>query len=127
MYIGLNKDNNVKIGIGKKCLISERHAKSLQKAIGIIKDSKAPVEKIVIYGSCATEKATYESDVDIAVILNDDNLDVFREKLIKLRSAALAITDPEIDMHYISAKKYEEENDAYIKAVKRDGVIVWKI
>jgi len=125
MYVGLNKDCVKEVGIGKTCLISKRHAASLEKAIKIIINSGAPVEKIVMYGSCSRECAKYNSDVDLAVILNDD-AERYRDALKELRSAASSITSPDVDIHYINTKKYGENNDVYINAVKRDEVVVWK-
>lgn len=125
MYVGLNKDRVKEVGIGKTCLISKRHAASLEKAIDIIINSGAPVEKIVMYGSCSRGSAKYNSDVDIAVILNDD-AEICRDALKELRSAASSITSPDVDIHYINTKKYGENNDVYINAVKRDEVVVWR-
>ena len=127
MYVGLNKDRIKEVGIGKTCLISKRHAASLEKAIDIIVNSGAPVEKIVMYGSCSRGSAKYNSDVDIAVILNDDSAEICRDTLKELRSAALGITSPDVDIHYIGTKKYSENNDVYINVVKMDEIVVWKV
>ena len=53
----------------------------------VLRESKVPVRHLYLFGSWARGRATEESDIDVAVFLEQDDLDGFDEdvRLMKLR------------------------------------------
>ena len=81
----------------------ERSIRSLQKACSIIKKSRiAPfVEKLILYGSAARGEQTYNSVIDLLLVLKDtDEIRSHRAYIYMLKSELTSLEDdlPDIDL-----------------------------
>lgn len=83
---------------------------------------------ILLYGSYARNEENSESDIDIAVILNDDNDELIHDKMTDV------IVDYELDLGVtlsvitIESHQYQEWNNTlpfYIN-IKKEGIPLWK-
>lgn len=86
------------------------------------------VSQIILYGSVARREATEESDIDIAVIIEDIPISTVREKFIEWNS--------EMDMKYnkvfsivdIEKSKIDKWGKVipFYRNIQEEGVILWK-
>lgn len=87
------------------------------------------VMQIILYGSVARQEETTESDIDIAIIVENMQSPEVREKFIEWNS--------EMDMKYnrvfsiidIERAKMDKWGDVlpFYKNIKEEGVVLWKI
>ncbi len=77
---------------------------------------------IILYGSCATGKWRFSSDVDLLVVVKEID---FRTP--RLRGMCMPDTwdIADVDIHFVTMEDYLERNDTYIKIIKREGVSVF--
>jgi predicted nucleotidyltransferase len=81
------------------------------------------IEKIVLYGSYASEKQHADSDIDLAVISPDFGKDRFEEGVL-LRSIAAGI-DPRIEPIPFSPANFESRDWVpLVFEIKEKGIIV---
>ena len=80
------------------------------------------VEAIILFGSYTKGTEREDSDIDIAVVTDDIENDIFDEevKLIALRRGI----DYRIEPHIIRIQDYKEKNDPFIKEVIDTGIKV---
>jgi len=80
------------------------------------------VEAIILFGSYAKGTEHEDSDIDIAVVTDDIENDVFDEevKLMVLRRGI----DYRIEPHIIRIQDYKEKNDPFIQEVINTGIKV---
>ena len=80
------------------------------------------VEAIILFGSYAKGTEHEDSDIDIAVVTDDIENDVFEEevKLMVLRRGI----DYRIEPHIIRIQDYKEKNDPFIQEVINTGIKV---
>lgn len=80
------------------------------------------VETIILFGSYAKGTEHEDSDIDIAVVTDDIENDVFDEevKLMVLRRGI----DYRIEPHIIRIQDYKEKNDPFIQEVIDTGIKV---
>ena len=80
------------------------------------------VEAIILFGSYAKGTEHEDSDIDIAVVTDDIENDVFDEevKLMVLRRGI----DYRIEPHIIRIQDYKEKNDPFIQEVIDTGIKV---
>ena len=86
------------------------------------------VTQIILYGSVARQEESAESDIDIAVVIEDIQNPEMRKKFIEWNS--------EMDMKYnrvFSIVDIEKENMdkwgdvlPFYKNIKKEGVVLWK-
>lgn len=94
---------------------------------GLCQIFKSDILQIILYGSVAREEASDESDIDIAIILNN-NVAQHREEFISWNS--------EMDMKYdrvfsiidIENEMMEKWGNVlpFYKNIKKEGIILWK-
>lgn len=84
---------------------------------------------IILYGSVARGTANDESDIDIAILLKNANIQSMKDKLIDFTlnldlkyNKVFSV----IDIDYNEFKKWEDVLPFY-KNLKKDGVILWKV
>ena len=89
---------------GDKELIYEKIREYLQ----CLRDGRVPVWRIYLYGSCARDTHTPDSDIDLAIFLEKDELDGFEEDalLMKLRRKV----DLRIEPHAFARSDFDTTN-----------------
>ena len=80
------------------------------------------VEAIILFGSFAKGTNTEDSDIDIAVILKDSNLDVIDEELNLMRLRRKI--DTRIEPHIIRIEDYKNVVTPFVKEVIETGIKV---
>ncbi len=80
------------------------------------------VETIILFGSYAKGTEHEDSDIDIAVITDDIENDVFDEE-VKLMILRRGI-DYRIEPHIIRIQDYKERNDPFVQEVIDTGIKV---
>ena len=86
------------------------------------------VLQIILYGSVARREETVESDIDIAIIIENTPISTVREKFIEWNS--------EMDMKYnrvfsivdIEKSKIDKWGEVlpFYKNIREEGVVLWK-
>jgi len=83
---------------------------------------------IILYGSVARNTATDESDIDIAVLVDADDLRQFEDSLLDVIVDMNLKYDKVfsiLDISYNKFKKWEEVMPFY-RNVKKDGIVLWE-
>lgn len=109
-------------GVDGSCQISKRHLEAIQQCISIILQEAFPIEKIVLFGSCARSQSRYESDIDLLLIVKE--LPSSRE----IRRLKMKLGDRiglEVDLKISTVEAFASSTDFFINNIKRDGVTVW--
>ena len=92
----------------------------LLKFISAVK-AKYNVEAIILFGSYAKGTENENSDIDIAVVLND-NIDIY-DCMADLMGLTWDI-DARIEPHPIKKKDYDNKSDYFIEEVINTGIKV---
>lgn len=110
---------------------SNKHDIALRNALDVIKQSSVfPfVDKLYLYGSCAQNKISSTSDVDLFMVINNNTPQTreFRKNLLLLKSDVTSdnINEPEVDLKIVTGNEWENSTMNYYKNVKKDGIILW--
>ena len=80
------------------------------------------VESIILFGSYAKGTEHKDSDIDIAIVTDDIENDIFDEE-VKLMGLRKGI-DYRIEPHIIRIQDYKEKNDPFIQEVIDTGIKV---
>lgn len=80
------------------------------------------VEAIILFGSYAKGTEREDSDIDIAIVTDDIENDIFDEE-VKLMILRRGI-DYRIEPHIIRIQDYKEKNDPFIQEVIDTGIRV---
>ena len=85
------------------------------------------VKEIILYGSVARATATSESDIDIAVIL-DDYTDKMHDEMIEFVVDLELKYNKVISVLLIYNKQFNEWGNItpFFKNIKKDGKVLWK-
>ena len=102
--------------------MNNRHAKSLNYALSVLKQDKYKkyLKTIYLYGSCARKQQTYNSDVDLFI-----QGDIPHELILKLKTEVTPkdYTLPEVELKFadevLSSRQFKEN-------IEKDGVLLWK-
>lgn len=93
------------------------------KMTGIFRDN---LKKVIIYGSCARNENTPESDIDIMVLVNDDEQKIREyEDLITDIMVDLSLEyDVVISVYTQSVQEYEKQINIlpFLMNVEREGI-----
>ncbi len=81
-----------------------------------------PIEKIILFGSYASRKATMDSDIDLAVILKEITEDRFSTRL-KLMKYCRDF-DEVIEPHPFWVKEFNKQNP-FASEIIKNGVVVY--
>ena len=86
--------------------------------IRLLEENQIKVWRLYLYGSYAKNLSSSESDIDLAVFLESDDLDGFEEdaQLMKLRRKV----DMRIEPHPFAKTDFDETNP-YIKEIIKSG------
>ncbi len=122
------------IANGNDCAVrfayNARTQKTIEHALRIVKQSKiAPyICSVIHYGSAARNEQSYNSDVDLLVVLQDDfsSKELKREILLLKGSVKPEnLSDPDVDLKISFEDTLKHSTDAYYASVRRDGVDIW--
>ena len=85
------------------------------------------VKEIILYGSVARGTATSETDIDIAVIL-DDNTDKMHDEMIDVVVELELKYNKVISVLLIYNKQFNEWGNItpFFKNIRKDGKVLWK-
>ncbi|MCL4456977.1 MAG: nucleotidyltransferase domain-containing protein [Nitrospirae bacterium] len=92
--------------------------RKIKDYIKILKGNGIDVWRLYLFGSYAKNRFTAESDIDLAVFLNKDDIDAFMEdvKLMRLRRQV----DLRIEPHSFALSDFKEP-DPFIKEIITTG------
>ncbi|MCI8396447.1 MAG: nucleotidyltransferase domain-containing protein [Clostridia bacterium] len=107
--------------MAKKSISNKSIMKIVQKYVDKILENY-DVEAIILFGSYAKGTEHEYSDIDIAVVTDDIENDIFDEE-VKLMILRRGI-DYRIEPHIIRIKDYKEKNDPFIQEVVDTGIKV---
>ena len=107
-----------------------RTQKTLKHALQILKQSKiAPyICSVIHYGSSARNEQSYNSDVDLLVVLQNDFPSKELKKEILLLKGNVKpenLSDPDVDLKISLEDTLRNSTDAYYAGVRRDGIDIW--
>ena len=108
-----------------------RSQKSIQYALDVIKKSELSsyVRHVYLYGSCARNEQTYQSDVDLLIELDPafELQDNKRNAILNLKKSLCCVnTDlPDIEVKIMIGNEWENHNSLFLKNVRKDGVDLW--
>lgn len=111
---------------------SAAHNAEMLKAIDKIKKSKVVpyIVDVLLYGSCARDEQTEDSDVDIAMILSDEisTIKNYTSMLADLRGAVMSTgyMNPDVDLHFVFQSELDDEESTFIFCLKMDGKTIWQ-
>jgi len=90
----------------------------IQEYIRVLEENDIKVWRVYLYGSYAKDRYNVDSDIDLAIFLEKDELDGFEEdaKLMKLRRKM----DIKIELHPFAKTDFKESN-SYIKEIIKTG------
>ncbi len=81
---------------------------------------------IILYGSVARNTATDDSDIDIAILVDDDNPDM-HDKLLEVLSDLDLEYDQVISPSLIKKEQYDKWKTVlpYYQNIEKEGVVLW--
>lgn len=116
----------------RKREMSERHKNAMTYALKKIQQSPiaAYVKNVILYGSCARGEASWGSDVDLCVLLNEDvrKLPNYAQ-IIHLLKGTISEDDAhsaETDIKFVIGDEWQNSGMLYFKNLRKDGIPVWQ-
>ena len=112
-------------------LNKEKLDKYLNQYVGILKNIfKNELLKVVLFGSYSRNEATEDSDIDVMIVINggDDNIYKYHDKLMK--DTAYFNLDNDIDIQLITLSKtyYNDWRFTHrlLKTVDKEGITYYE-
>lgn len=112
--------------------ISERHKTAIAYAIKEIKKSDIVpfVEDLILFGSCARKEESWNSDVDLCLVL-DPSAKSLPDLSRKIHLLKGTISEPDLlaaetDLKVVIGKEWEDSNMLFFQTIKKGGVSVWQ-
>lgn len=115
------KDEKV-LFMATKTLLNDKPEKLINKYYQAIKAAGIPVEEIILFGSYATGKAQFDSDLDVCVVSKKFGKNAFSE-LVKLSKIASKI-EPLIEPHPYHPKALTDPWDPLAHEIRTHGIPV---
>ena len=116
----------------RKREMSERQKNAMTYALKKIQQSPIAlyVKNVIIYGSCARGEASWGSDVDLCVLLNEDvrKLPNYAQ-IIHLLKGTISEDDAhsaETDIKFVIGDEWQNSGMLYFKNLRKDGIPVWQ-
>ena len=116
----------------RKREMSERHKNAMTYALKKIQQSPIAVyvKNVILYGSCARGEASWGSDVDLCVLLNEDvrKLPNYAQ-IIHLLKGTISEDDAhsaETDIKFVIGDEWQNSGMLYLKNLRKDGIPVWQ-
>lgn len=111
---------------------AKRHEAALSEALeGIRKSFIADyVNSIYLYGSYARGDFSWDSDIDLLLVLKEDALksrEIKREIIwLKGNLTGEDLDAPEIDLKVVFGDGWKGSKDIYYKTILKEGVNIWE-
>ena len=116
----------------RKREMSERHKNAMTYALKKIQQSPIAVyvKNVILYGSCARGEASWGSDVDLCVLLNEDvrKLPNYAQ-IIHILKGTISEDDAhsaETDIKFVIGDEWQNSGMLYLKNLRKDGIPVWQ-
>ena len=124
MFVGRMSNNAV------RRIYRNRTQKAIEFAMMEIKKSKISsyIRHIYLYGSCARDEQTYESDVDLFIEL-DPSFRQVKNKTevvleVKERLTKIDRSLPDVEIKVVIGDQWKHENGLFYQNVKKEGKIL---
>jgi uncharacterized protein len=91
---------------------------TISQYIQALRDHRVPVWRIYLFGSYASGTVQAESDIDLAVFLDQDEIDGFNEDIQLMRLTRNV--DLSIEVHCFSRKEFENP-DPFVREIITNG------
>lgn len=125
----------MKVG-NRRCLGNDniyqlRSRRSISYALNIIRRSPvAPyIQALYLYGSCARGEQTYNSDVDLFMVLSPDfNTNKYKNDVILLKSAIspASLEMAEVDLNVVIGDSWKTNQLLYYQNIRSEGIDIWQ-
>lgn len=125
----------MKVG-NRRCLGNDniyqlRSRRSISYALNIIRRSPvAPyIQALYLYGSCARGEQTYNSDVDLFMVLSPDfNTNKYKNDVILLKSAIspASLEMAEVDLNVAIGDSWKTNQLLYYQNIRSEGIDIWQ-
>lgn len=104
-----------------------RHLQAMKDAVKIL--STEPyihyIDAIYLYGSCATGKQKYNSDVDLLIQYNQEFIpSIGREMRIAVMPAD--ISQPDVELKFVKQDQWKYGEDPFSKNLRKESILLWK-
>lgn len=116
----------------RKREMSERQKNAMTYALKKIQQLPIAVyvKNVILYGSCARGEASWGSDVDLCVLLNEDvrKLPNYAQ-IIHLLKGTISEDDAhsaETDIKFVIGDEWQNSGMLYLKNLRKDGIPVWQ-
>lgn len=104
-----------------------RHRDSMESALHILSSDpyKQYIEAIYLYGSCATGRQKFDSDVDLLVQYNSTFTSAIG------RSMRIAVIPdkfdlPDVELKFVEHDHWIKQSDTFSQNLKKEGILLWK-
>lgn len=111
----------------------DRHQRMLTQAKERIFQSPVSpyIRELYLYGSMARGEETWESDVDLFLVLDEPETGVDRElkrEILYLKGSISGddIRDPEVDLKVVFGDAWKTSSQIYYDNVRREGIKLWE-
>lgn len=107
-------------------MLSERMKEELIQGLREIFHEK--IRMIILYGSVAREEATQESDIDIAIVIQEDMDDKTQEEFVHWSADMDLKYDRVFSIIDISEERMEKWGKIlpFYRNVQEEGIVLWK-
>lgn len=123
----LYEDSKAHYTISNLRNLSERHKRSLEVAMKFLlsENVRQELKRVYLYGSVARGEASYNSDVDLLLVVNEDTTPKYMRWI---RSCVLDgdYTLPEVDIHFTKDESLDNLSWQFAENVRKDGVVLWE-
>ena len=87
------------------------------------------VERLILYGSTARGEQTYNSDIDLLLVLTKTKeLQKYKKYIYMLKSELTSMDQdlPDVDLNIVIGNDWEKNEDLYYQDIRKDGIDIWK-
>lgn len=104
-----------------------RHLQAMEHALKILSEEpyRKYIDAIYLYGSCATGRQKYESDVDLLVQYNPS----FDQQIGRNMRIAAMPEDaelPDVELKFVQQDYWKQASDPFSQNLKKEGILLWK-
>lgn len=105
---------------------AERFRRGLRNACKKIYQSKRfpQVNEIYLYGSCARNEMTFDSDIDLFCVLRDGAFQDGHRDLVLLKGELMYDEDLYVDPHFTVGTVWENSDSLYHRNIQEEGVLL---
>lgn len=111
-------------------ITSKRHQQALDYALNVIRNSPLfpYVVCVYLFGSCAKQTETHDSDVDLLMELKP-SVELTEELRLPLRMLRSDVTtdsldDPEVDLKIVVGDEWRSSSMLFFENVRKDGILL---